>query len=309
MLDEVTTIRKDERLRTPEVGEVVPGIRDFIQVTERPFQDILKSVGRLGYWWTKKDETIDGDIDKIIDDLPPNARVVDVGSGTFQGMAKFIKARRPDITTFSLDPTLMVDPHRIASGEVIVFRNEDQSGRFVKDRVSYVTLEFLESGIDSYNEGGSLFSDPKSNLLKTFGRQLPPEGALDIHNSRLASASEYGGVPFVYPHFPEQLTNIDWLVECFGPLYYANPNSPEKDDYLHDIINMLKVGGKADIAPWHGYSYQIDPQSLELDNAYVIDEKKFYGQFSDPSAEVEMVPLSYTGGQYFTAGLHVTKTS
>ena len=270
-------------------SEVVAGVPDFIQVTARTFPAMMEN---CCYWDDKRHfVNVEEVVQQIISSLPLRAKIVDVGSGVYQELARFFKEKRPDVTVFSLDPTLSVNPQRIDSGELIVFRDIDEECKNkVSERVTYATRPFLAEGIDHFrsddNNFFALIADPRKSLLRTFGEQLPPGEALAIHNKRLESAQEFGGIPFVYPFFPKGLVDIDWILEFCGPLYYADVKDPRKYTYLRALIESLKNGGKVDIDPWQRLSFNMD-EYYYIDGSHEF-EKKFYKKLGKVDAQIEI---------------------
>lgn len=76
-------------------------------------------------------------IDLDLNQIPKNGKVVDIGSGVYQELAKDVKELRPDITVFSVDPSLAIPT--------------DEN-------------EFIESGLryELPNEEGKLIKPPES---------------------------------------------------------------------------------------------------------------------------------------------------
>lgn len=184
--------------------------------------------------------------DRDLEELPANARVLEIGSGLSQQFARKIKQLRSDTTVVSIDPTV------------------DLGNR---------------KGIHTYTErtaGGEL--KQVEYVLHGSKYQDPPEVKLQTHKDRVSTAQETGSViAALAPNLPFAPNSFNLIVDSFGPFMYLSSHSAR--EYLESIIRILTADGLATIYPINPYDSVLDEIfDVQTRNAKLIEEWKSYLQ-------------------------------
>lgn len=180
---------------------------DYFRVTDRAFETTLD--------FLNLDET-------YIRALPANARVLDIGAGLNQNLARGIKRLRPDILVASIDPSIILtDP-----STVLTTHQNNPEFPTTPDTVAY--------------------HERKSVRPKDFHLYDSDEVLTKIAEQRLETAKKTGGVTAALaPYLPFANESFDLVADSFGPFIYINCQK----EYLEEIKRVLKKGGEAKIYP------------------------------------------------------------
>lgn len=150
-----------------------------------------------------------------VNSLPPNAVLLNIGSGVRRLFEKEIKQRRKDIKIVSIDPTL-----------AIKFK-DDTNGWYIEE----------------YGQGDNLvYKTIDKEKTDSTGYRIP-EDLVTYQKDRVAKAAKIpGAIAGLAPELPIRDNSIDIFFDSFGPVYYLK--DPQKSqEYLVTLGNVLKPNG------------------------------------------------------------------
>lgn len=165
---------------------------------------------------------------KFIEELPIEAKVLEIGSGVTQNFARGLSEKRKDLKIVSLDPTISLNSSDFTPR---VIRGENNELKSI-----YYTNNPQDVNGDYY----------------LMGKYEPIN---KLHEERISEAQKSGFVvSALAPELPFKENTFDLIIDSFGPILYLPELGHEKmASYLTRIYDVLKPGGE-----FRAYPVKID---------------------------------------------------
>lgn len=176
-------------------------------------------------------------------ELPKNSSILEIGSGVFQKFARGMKDIRPDVTVFSLDPSLAIDTKNHSNFDTKSIKGENGD---------ISTAIYINKGVFS----SSIFSS-----------QTRIEELRNLQELRIKEALKTGNVfAALAPNLPIKESSLDLIIDVYGPGYYIQVNQEnEVERYFREIYRVLKHGGVIRIYPAVSTDLNLKRSSLDED--------------------------------------------
>ena len=211
----------------------------------------MTSVDEIGYF-----RVTDREFDRALDasgldqddllNLPTNAVIAEIGSGLNQNFANEIKNVRQDVKVVSLDPT-----YNLPNSKFFTTHERGRNGKL--EQVSYTYF-----GENSFYKGEiPEYADP-SEITEV------------INEERASQAKKTENVVSgLAPEIPFASESLDMLIDLWGPGLYLKRYSEgsQLEEYLQNIVRVLKKGGQARIYPIDYYNEAMEENDTRNANA------------------------------------------